>query len=65
MPKRRFREAEFIVVIHQLDAVRTCVEVAREVGVSKHALYAWKAKWRTAGYSRWRQGEAGWMAYVP
>lgn len=45
MPKRRFSEAEIIGAIHQVDAGRTCIEVAREVGVSKHTLYAWKAKY--------------------
>ena len=44
MPKRKFTEAEIIGAIHQVDAGRTCIEVAREVGVSKHTVYAWKAK---------------------
>jgi hypothetical protein len=39
MPKRKFTEAEIIGAIHQLDAGRTCIEVAREVGVLKHTLY--------------------------
>lgn len=45
MPKRKFTEAEIIGAIHQVDAGRTCIEVARELGVSKHTLYAWKAKY--------------------
>ncbi len=45
MPKRRFTEAEIIGAVHQMDGGRTCVEVAREVGVSKHTVYAWKAKY--------------------
>ena len=45
MPKRKFTEAEIIGAIHQVEAGRTCFEVAREVGVSKHTLYAWKAKY--------------------
>ena len=40
---RKFTEAEIIGAIHQVNAGRTCLEVAREVGVSKHTLYAWKA----------------------
>jgi len=44
MPKRKFTEAEIIGAIHQVDAGRTYLEVAREVGVSKHTLYARKAK---------------------
>jgi len=45
MPKRKFTEAEIIGAIHQVEAGRTCLEVAREVGVSKHTLYGWKAKY--------------------
>jgi len=45
MPKRKFTEAEIIGAIHQVEAGRACLEVAREVGVSKHTLYAWKAKY--------------------
>ena len=44
MPQRKFTEAEIIGAIHQVNAGRTCLEVAREVGVAKHTLYAWKAK---------------------
>ena len=51
MPKRKFTEAEIIAAIHQVDAGRTCIEVAREVGVSKHTLYAWKAKYGGLGVS--------------
>ena len=45
MPKKKFTEAEIIGAIHQVDAGRTCIEVAREMGVSKHTVYAWKAKY--------------------
>jgi len=45
MPKRKFTEAAIIGAIHQVDAGRTCIEVAREVGVSKHPVYDWKAKY--------------------
>lgn len=51
MPKRKFTEAEIIGAIHQVDSGRTCIEVAREVGVSKHTLYAWKAKYGGLGVS--------------
>ncbi len=53
MPKRHFTEAEIIGAIHQADAGRTCMEVAREMGVSKHTVYAWKAK-----YGGWKVSEA-------
>ncbi len=45
MSKRKFTEAEIIAAIHQVDAGRTCIEVGREIGVSKHTIYAWKAKY--------------------
>ena len=45
MARRKFTEAEIIGAIRQVEAGRTCIEVAREVGVSKHTLYAWKAKY--------------------
>ena len=38
MPKRKFTEAEIIGTIHQVNAGQTCIEVVREVGVSKHTL---------------------------
>ena len=28
-----------------MDAGRTAIEIGREMGVSKHAIYAWKAKY--------------------
>ena len=34
-----------IGALRQVDAGRKAEDVAREVGVSKHTLYAWKAKY--------------------
>ena len=34
-----------IGVLKQLEAGRKAEDVAREVGVSKHTIYAWKAKY--------------------
>jgi putative transposase len=31
--------------IKQLEAGRTAAEIGRELGVSKHTIYAWKAKY--------------------
>lgn len=45
MSKRKFTEAEIIAAIHPVDAGRTGIEVAREVGVSMHTIYAGKAKY--------------------
>src|SRR5215813_8179036 len=44
MPKRRFTEAQIIEALKQTDAGRSSEEVGRELGVSKHTIYAWKAK---------------------
>jgi len=38
-------EAEMIGALKQLEAGRRAEDVAREVGVSKHTIYAWKAKY--------------------
>ena len=38
-------EAEMIAALKQMEAGRKAEDVAREVGVSKHTLYAWKAKY--------------------
>jgi putative transposase len=34
-----------IAALKQMDAGRKAEDVAREVGVSKHTLYSWKAKY--------------------
>lgn len=34
-----------IAALQQIEAGRKAEDVAREVGVSKHTLYAWKAKY--------------------
>ena len=46
MKKREFTEEEKIAAIRQMEAGRPAAEVGRELGVSKHAVYAWKAKYR-------------------
>ena len=33
-------------MLKQLEAGRTTADLAREVGVSKHTIYAWKAQFR-------------------
>ena len=45
MSKGRRTEAEMIEAIKQMDAGRPAAEIARELGVSKHSVYAWKAKY--------------------
>jgi putative transposase len=34
-----------IEAIKQMDAGRAAAEIARELGVSRHSVYAWKAKY--------------------
>ena len=38
-------EAEMIAALKQVEAGRKVEDVAREVGVSKHTVYGWKAKY--------------------
>jgi putative transposase len=45
MSKSRHTEAQIIAALKQVEAGRTADEVARENGVSKHTIYAWKAKY--------------------
>ena len=45
MSKSRHTEAEMIAAWKQVEAGRKVEDVAREVGVSKHTIYGWKAKY--------------------
>jgi putative transposase len=45
MSRSRHTEAEIIAALKQVEAGRKVEDVAREVGVSKHTMYAWKAKY--------------------
>jgi len=45
MSKSRHTEGQMIGALKQLEAGRKAEDVAREVGVSKHTIYAWKAKY--------------------
>jgi putative transposase len=45
MSKRGHSEAEMIGALKQMEAGRRAEDIAREVGVSKHTIYAWKAKY--------------------
>ena len=45
MSRTRHTEAEIIAVLKQVEAGRKAEDVAREIGVSKHTIYAWKAKY--------------------
>ena len=45
MSKSGRTEAEMIGAVKQMDAGRAAEEIARELGVSKHSIYAWKIKY--------------------
>ena len=45
MSKSRHTEAQIITALKQVEAGRTAEDVAREQGVSKHTIHAWKAKY--------------------
>jgi len=45
MAKGKHSEAQKVAALKQMEAGRKAEDVAREVGVSKHTLYSWKAKY--------------------
>ena len=45
MSVSKHTEAQIIGALKQLEVGRKAEDVAREVGVSKHTIYAWKAKY--------------------
>jgi putative transposase len=45
MSKSAHTEVQIIGAVKQVEAGRKAEEVAREVGVSKHTIYAWKQKY--------------------
>ena len=44
MSKSAHTEAQVIAAVKQVESGRKVEEVAREVGVSKHTIYAWKQR---------------------
>ncbi len=49
MSRGRHSEAEMIAALKQMEAGRKAEDVAREVGVSKHTIYTWKAQQSETG----------------
>ena len=45
MSKSKHSKAQMIGALKQVEAGRKVDDVAREQGVSKHTIYAWKAKY--------------------
>ncbi len=58
MSKSRHTEAQIIAALKQVEAGRTTEDVAREQGVSKHTIYAWKAKYGGMEVSEAGEGQA-------
>ena len=44
MSRSKHSETQIIAALKQVEAGRTAEDVARECGVSKHTIYAWKSK---------------------
>lgn len=45
MSRSKHSEAQIVAALKQMEAGRKAEDVAREVGVSKHTLYSWKARY--------------------
>lgn len=45
MSKSNHTEAQIIEALKQMEAGRSAEDVGRQYGVSKHTIYAWKAKY--------------------
>lgn len=45
MSRGKHTEAQIIAALKQVEAGRTTEDVARELGVSKHTIYAWRSKY--------------------
>jgi putative transposase len=45
MSKSKHTEAQIIGALKQVEAGRAVEDLAREYGVSKHTIYAWKSKY--------------------
>ena len=45
MSKSKHSEAQMIESLKRVDSGQRAEDVARELGVSKHTIYAWKAKY--------------------
>ena len=45
MKKKQFSEEQIVGALKQLEGGRTAEDIGREVGVSKHTIYAWNKKY--------------------
>jgi transposase len=60
MSRSRHTEAQIIAALKQVEAGRMTEDVAREQGVSKHIIYAWKAKYGGMESCFHLKSEGGW-----
>jgi putative transposase len=44
MSRSKHSEAQMIAVVKQMEAGRSAEDLALDVGVSTHTIYAWKSK---------------------
>ena len=58
MSRSKHTEAQIIAALKQVEAGRKAEDVAREQGVSKHTVYAWKAKYGGMDVSQAERGQA-------
>src|ERR1700756_4052025 len=59
MSRSKHTEAQIIAALKQVEAGRTVEDMAREQGVSKHTIYAWKAKNGGMDVSEGEEGPGG------
>lgn len=60
MAQGKHSEAVMIGALKQLEAGRRAEDVGREVGVSKHTIYAWKAKYGGMSVSEAQEAKRLW-----
>ena len=57
MSKSKHSEAQIIGALKQVEAWRSVEDVARDQGVSKHTIYAWKSKYGGMEVSEAQEGK--------
>lgn len=58
MSRSAHTEAQMVGAVKQVEAGRRAEEVAREMGVSKHTIYAWKQKYGGMDVSEVQEAKA-------
>ena len=60
MPRSKHTEAQMTAVVKQIEAGRKAEDVAREVGMSAHMIYAWKSKYGGMDVSEAQEAKRLW-----